>query len=289
MNPFPQADPDRHFIWEILVERDINAFLAADWNMVQEDFAADQFVGYSGSGNPDHWRVAFPTLEAYRQEWLRLAKLFASIKLRSLETREFLREATVLRDIEITQDHAIAHKKFDGCAVAETGEPVVINWQTIYWLRRFSQGWKITGFLGFLPNPMPRAAEAVPANIALPGGASQHVTAGPYSPSLRVSGNSLIAISGQGPIDMEGQIVGTSIGEQAAMTLANCRKQIESAGASFRDVFKVVVYLDDMAEWNAFNEVYRQHFHPPYPVRTAIQAVLWGNIKVEIDMLAISR
>ncbi len=288
MNPFPQSDVDRHEIWEMLVERDIQAFLTADWGTVQEDFAADYFVGYAGTSNPDHWRIAFPTLDAYRAEWMRQAKDFSSIKLRSIGLREFLHQTTVLRDVEIRHNRAMAHKKFDGRAMTESGETLILNWQTIYWLRRFPSGWKITGFLGFLPNPMPCAAGKPRAHISLPAGASQHVTAGPYSPSLRVSAGALIAISGQGPIDNDGRIIGNSIQEQADQTLANCSQQLASAGASFRDVFKVMVYLRDMADWEAFNEVYRRHFRPPYPVRTAIQAVLWGDIKVEIDMLAIS-
>jgi 2-iminobutanoate/2-iminopropanoate deaminase len=50
-----------------------------------------------------------------------------------------------------------------------------------------------------------------------------------------------------------------------------------------------MVYLGDMSEWDAFNQVYRQYFTPPYPVRTAIQAVLWGGMKIEIDMMAVAR
>jgi 2-iminobutanoate/2-iminopropanoate deaminase len=126
-------------------------------------------------------------------------------------------------------------------------------------------------------------------SISLPTNASQHVTAGPYSPVLRVTAKEWIAISGQGPIDVSGNIVGHTIEEQAELTLANCAQQLACAGASFGDVFKVVVYLSDMSEWDAFNVVYRRHFTPPYPVRTAIQVGLWGGMKVEIDMLAVSR
>ncbi len=290
-NPFPAGDPDRHAIWEMLVERDIAAFLAADWAMVEGDFAAEQFAGYSGPSNPDHWRITYPTLESYRDEWLRQAAAFQPVQLRGATPSEFLHQTTVLRDIEIAGDLAMVHKKFDGRATTVEGEPIVLNWQTIYWLRRFASGWKITGFLGYLPNPMgvaPVPAQTA-AGISLPAGASQHVTAGPYSPALRISAGTLVAISGQGPIDLAGRIVGETIQEQAELTLLNCKKQLESAGARLQDVFKVMVYLSDMSEWEAFNEVYRRHFAPPYPVRTAIEVVLWGGMKIEIDMLAVSR
>jgi hypothetical protein len=160
MNPFPQGDPDRHEIWEMLVERDIAAFLASDWSMLAEDFAAEQFVGYAGTSNPDHWRIAYPTLHSYRDEWLRMAKQYSTVTLQGISLRDFFHQTTVLRDIEINGGLAMIHKKFDGRATSTTGEPVVMNWQTIYWMRRFPSGWKITGFLGFLPNPMPRSTDA---------------------------------------------------------------------------------------------------------------------------------
>lgn len=122
--------------------------------------------------------------------------------------------------------------------------------------------------------------------IRLPPGASQHKGAGPYSPVLLVNAGTIVAISGQGPIDADGRIVGETIQQQAQLTLENCRRVLADGGATFRNVFKVTVYLGDMNHWAAFNEVYKQYFDPPYPVRTAIQAVLWGGIQVEIDMLA---
>lgn len=115
---------------------------------------------------------------------------------------------------------------------------------------------------------------------------SQHKTAGPYSPVLSVSADTLVAISGQGPINEDGHIVGDTIEEQARLTLENCLRQLNAAGAGFEDVFKVTVYLKDMADWERFNAVYRECFREPFPTRTAIQAVLWGGILVEIEMLA---
>ncbi len=288
-NPFPEGDPDRREIWNMLVERDIRAFVECDWSMVEEDFAAEQFVGYSGPSNPDHWRITYPTLNAYRDDWLLQAQKFSNVSLQTIGVEDFFHQTTVLRDIEVAQDQAMAHKKFDGRALMSNGEPLVLNWQTMYWLRHFPSGWKITGFLGYLPNPMPQAVHIPAAALTLPAGASQHVTAGPYSPALQINGGKLVAISGQGPIDMQGSIVGQTIEEQTELTIENCRKQLASAGAPFKDVFKVMVYLNDMTEWDAFNQIYRRHFTPPYPVRTAIQAVLWGGIKVELDMLAIGR
>lgn len=153
-NPFPN-DPDRAAIWTMLVERDIAAFVAADWGMVADDFIAEQFLGIDGRGsdNPDSWRVGFPTLAAYRDEWLRQAA--ESAKVAYAEDREgAIHRATTLRDIEIQGDVALAHKKFDGTIARADGGKDVLNWQTLYYCRRHDGRWKLTGFTGYLPFPM---------------------------------------------------------------------------------------------------------------------------------------
>ena len=156
-NPFPN-DPDRGAIWTMLVERDIAAFVAADWGMVADDFMAEQFLGIDGRGsdNPDSWRVGFPTLAAYRDEWLRQAA--ESAKVAYAEDREAaIHRATTLRDIEIAGDVALAHKKFDGTIARADGGQDVLNWQTLYFCRRHNGRWKLTGFAGYLPFPMGKA------------------------------------------------------------------------------------------------------------------------------------
>jgi enamine deaminase RidA (YjgF/YER057c/UK114 family) len=289
-NPFPSGDPDRHAIWEMLVERDITSFLAQEWSSVRDDFAEDRFVGYSGASNPDHWRMTYPSLDTYRDEWLRQAQSFASTQLSTEDKAAFLFRVSVLRDIEIRNDRAAAHKKIEGRALAVDGSEITLNWQTLYWLQRLSGRWKVVGFLGYLPNPMPEGGrEAQKSQITMPLGAIQHKTAGPYSPVLRVDCRGLVAISGQGPIDDAGATVGETFAEQSVMTLENCKRQLEAASASFSDVFKVVVYLADISNWEVFNEIYRRYFGTPYPVRTAIQAVLYQGIQIEIDMFAVSR
>ena len=154
-NPFPESDADRHAIWEMLVDRDITAFLAADWSMVENDFAKDRFMGVHGHGttNPDHWRLAFPSLDEYRDEWLRQAQDFQKETYKD-DPRTAIFSATVLRDIEINGDRAIVHKKFDGSITKESGEKDILNWQTVYYCHRVDGAWRIAGFNGYLPNPM---------------------------------------------------------------------------------------------------------------------------------------
>ncbi len=122
---------------------------------------------------------------------------------------------------------------------------------------------------------------------ARPKGARQHATAGPYSPVLEVDATRLVVISGQVAIDMSGEVVGSTIEEQTRATLENCAAQLASADCTLGDVFKVNIYLTDLAQWARFNAVYEEMMAEPLPVRTAVQAVLLPGFLVEIEMWAV--
>ncbi len=149
-NPFI-GDPDRAEIWEMLVRRDIAAFVAADWEMVADDFVAENFVGLHGhnSPDPDAWTAAFPTLDHYRVEWLRQAAETAATEYAEpLEAA--IRRATTLNDIEISGDFALVRKKFDGTIGKADGGVDRLNWQTLYYCRKAGGRWRIAGFVGYL-------------------------------------------------------------------------------------------------------------------------------------------
>lgn len=154
-NPFPTTDTTRYAIWQMLVPRDIGAFLSVDWSMVEEDFVKDGFIGLDArrETNPDSWRLAFPTLEAYRDEWLRQARDFASHQFAE-EPRTAIFRATTLEDIEIAGETALVRKKFDGSIKKADGGVDILRWQTLYYCQRHDGRWKISGFTGYLPNPM---------------------------------------------------------------------------------------------------------------------------------------
>ena len=154
-NPFSPEDKDRHEIWEKVVRVDIDAFLAEDWSLCQKDFIETYFIGIDAKyhDNPDHWKLSYPTLDAYRDDWLRQAKAFASASYAE-DAREVLFRATTLADIEIIGDTALLHKKFDGSIQKIDGEVVPIVWQTLYKMKRIEGKWKISGFVGYMPYPM---------------------------------------------------------------------------------------------------------------------------------------
>lgn len=154
-NPFPENDQDRRAIWDMLVPRDIDAFLSADWNMVVGDFVADEFIGIHGqhSADPDKWTLAFPTLDPYRDEWLAQAKDFATQQFAE-DPRTAIFNTTTLEEIEINGDRALVHKKFDGGINKADGTFDRMNWQTLYYCKRVDGRFLISGFTGYLPYPM---------------------------------------------------------------------------------------------------------------------------------------
>ena len=285
-NPFT-SDPERFEIWEMLVARDIDAYAKADWRIIADDFVEEGFMGIDGRrlGNPDFWRLSFPTLEAYREEWLRQAYVDRK-QAWGEDLAEALHRVTTLKDIEIHGESALVHKKFDGNLLKADGKQVRINWQTLYRCRKIGDRWKIAGFTGYLPYPLGLSSTPEKQPIDRPRKTSQHITAGPYSPVLVVHPHQVVVISGQAAIDPNGKVIGKTIEEQARYTLDNCRRQLESAGAKMNDVFKVNVYLTDLADWPRFNRVYEQYFDPPLPVRTAIGAALLDGLIVEVEMWA---
>ena len=287
-NPFPRADKDRHALWEMLVKRDIQAFLAEDWSQVESDFIESEFFGIDAhqTDNPDAWTLNFPTLADYRDSWLEQAKTFADTEW-DCDVEQAMYQLTHMRDIDVSGDRALLHKKFDGCLAKADGTQQRLRFQTLYRCRKVDNRWRIAGFTGYLPLPMGIAAQPNTAVKTCPINASQHATAGPYSPVLQVNGGQWVVISGQAAIDPQGRVIGDTIEEQTRLTLENCRQQLQAAGCDFGDVFKVNVFLENLDDWPRFNAVYESYLPEPRPVRTAVQAGLLMELIVEVEMWAV--
>jgi hypothetical protein len=157
-NPFDKkSDPDRHAIWERLIRVDGEAFVAANWAMVEEDFDAQNFEGIrcGGSGNPDRWEIVFPTLNSYRDSWLEASKHFCAQPFANgITPRDAIFMRMHLTRIEIHGDRAICRKKFYGNVPLRDGLALDTTRQTVFRLHRRKDspwGWLIVGFLGNLP------------------------------------------------------------------------------------------------------------------------------------------
>ncbi len=120
----------------------------------------------------------------------------------------------------------------------------------------------------------------------IPAGASQHITAGPYSPVLEVVCSKMVVISGQVAVDPQGATIGADISTQTRAALDNCKRQLATANCTLSDVFKVNIFMKDLSQWDKMNQVYSDYMPEPRPVRTAVQAVLMADYLVEIEMWA---
>lgn len=108
---------------------------------------------------------------------------------------------------------------------------------------------------------------------------------GPYVHAVQAGG--LLFCSGQIPLHPEtGELVGTSAAEQAGRCLENLQAVCAAAGASLADAVKITVYLRDMADFTAVNEVYASFFEQDPPARVAVAvAGLPRDALVEIDAI----
>ena len=109
---------------------------------------------------------------------------------------------------------------------------------------------------------------------------------GPYSQAIQIG--DLLFVSGQVPIDPStGAIVEGDIKAQAQQSLNNLKAILNAAGTNMGAVVKTTVFLADMNDFAAMNEVYAQFFQEPFPARSAVQvARLPKDAKVEIAVIA---
>ena len=109
---------------------------------------------------------------------------------------------------------------------------------------------------------------------------------GPYSQAIK-AGDYLFC-SGQIPLDpATGTLITGGIADQTRRVLDNLGAILRASGASFERVVKTTVYLQDMSEFTAMNEVYATYFPAPAPARATVQAArLPRDVRVEIDLIA---
>lgn len=109
---------------------------------------------------------------------------------------------------------------------------------------------------------------------------------GPYSQGIAVG--DFVFSSGQIPIDPATGLMPGPIEEQAAQALKNVSAVLEAAGSSLDKAVKVTVFLKDMNDFAAVNEVYKTFFSGAYPARSAIQvAALPKDAGLEIEAIAV--
>lgn len=109
---------------------------------------------------------------------------------------------------------------------------------------------------------------------------------GPYSQAIEANG--FVFASGQLPIDpATNTFVEGGVKEQTRQSLTNAQSVLKAAGLDLSHVIKTTVFLSDMADFAAMNEVYAEFFNEPYPARSAIAVkTLPKNALVEVECIA---
>jgi 2-iminobutanoate/2-iminopropanoate deaminase len=111
---------------------------------------------------------------------------------------------------------------------------------------------------------------------------------GPYSQAVKAPGGAMLFCSGQIPLSPTGaEIVGESAADQTRQVMENLGAVLQAGGADFGRVVRTTIYLADMNDFAAVNEVYAGYFETDPPARATVQVVrLPKDVKVEIDAIA---
>ncbi len=111
---------------------------------------------------------------------------------------------------------------------------------------------------------------------------------GPYSQAIRAQG--LIFTSGQIAIDpATGQIIAGDVGAQTDRVLKNLAAILQASGSSLEKVLRCTVFLKNMGDFAAMNEVYGHHFKQAPPARSTVEvARLPKDVLIEIDVIALA-
>lgn len=109
---------------------------------------------------------------------------------------------------------------------------------------------------------------------------------GPYSQGL--DAGPFVFVSGQIPLDAKGAAVAGGVAEQTEQCLRNVREVLVAAGLTMENVAKVTVFMTDLGQFAAMNDVYAKHFKPPYPARATVQvSALPKGAAIEIEVVAL--
>ena len=109
---------------------------------------------------------------------------------------------------------------------------------------------------------------------------------GPYSQALR-TGN-MMFVSGQIPVDPATGLMAEDIKAQAAQSLTNVKNILAAEGLTMKNVIKTTVFLADLADFAAVNEVYATFFEAPYPARSCVEVcAIPKGAGVEIECIAV--
>jgi reactive intermediate/imine deaminase len=117
-----------------------------------------------------------------------------------------------------------------------------------------------------------------------------HSPTAPYSLALETRGNRTLYISGQGPVDGHGNLVGKhDIHKQTVQVFENIKMLVEAAGGSLDDVVKLGIFVTDIGYRETITKVRRHYLHNPFPTATMVEIVKLASSDwlVEIEAVAV--
>lgn len=106
----------------------------------------------------------------------------------------------------------------------------------------------------------------------------------PFSPATRAG--DFVFVSGQVPVDENGEVVLGGIEAQTRQVVKNIERVLALAGCTLADVCKVGVWLDDARDFGSFNRVYMECFGTHRPARSTVESRMMIDVKVEMDVIA---
>jgi 2-iminobutanoate/2-iminopropanoate deaminase len=109
----------------------------------------------------------------------------------------------------------------------------------------------------------------------------------PFSKAVRAGG--FLFLSGQLAMDANGNIVEGDIAVQTRVVLERIAATLQECGTTMGDVLKTTVWLRSLDDFAAFNDEYRKHFSAGLPARSTVEAKLYRNARVEIEVTALAR
>ncbi len=109
---------------------------------------------------------------------------------------------------------------------------------------------------------------------------------GPYSQVTQAGG--FLFLAGQIPLSPEGKMNEGDIATQTRQVMSNLKHVLEKAGVTFDHVVKTTIFLADLGDFEAVNQVYAEYFKEPYPARSTVEAArLPKGARLEIDAIAV--
>lgn len=112
------------------------------------------------------------------------------------------------------------------------------------------------------------------------------VSTAPLSPALKI--DNMVFLSGQFPIDLStGKIIDGDVQQQTSQILNNIQTLLKEASCTLDDVVKVTVFLKDISDFSAMNEVYAKFFSKIPPTRSTFEVKLAVDANIEIEAIAI--